>query len=124
MSPAQSIVVIIASLIIIIIVVLMIVVNRRQLREILELDDQISEIEKMHLETDIINLDKMDLAGESLTTLTTWRKNYTQAATEKIPAAQTFLEQAADQNAHYHLFKAHKNIKQAQEIMTQTYDDA
>ena len=49
MSPAQSIVVIIASLIIIIIVVLMIVVNRRQLREILELDDQISEIEKMHL---------------------------------------------------------------------------
>ena len=124
MSPAQSIVVIIASLIIIIIVVLMIVVNRRQLREILELDDQISEIEKMHLETDIINLDKMDLAGESLTTLTTWRKNYKQAATEKIPAAQTFLEQAADQNAHYHLFKAHKNIKQAQEIMTQTYDDA
>ena len=124
MSPAQSIVVIIASLIIIIIVVLMIVVNRRQLREILELDDQISEIEKMHLETDIINLDKMDLAGESLTTLTTWRENYKQAATEKIPAAQTFLEQAADQNAHYHLFKAHKNIKQAQEIMTQTYDDA
>ena len=124
MSSTQSIVVIIAILIIIIIIALMIIVNRRQLRQILELDDLITKIAKMHLETDIINLDKMDLAGESLTTLTTWRKSYEQASTKKIPAAQSFLEQAADQNAHYQIFKAHKNIKQAQEIMGSTYKDA
>ncbi|KJY58519.1 Septation ring formation regulator EzrA [Lactobacillus kimbladii] len=124
MSSTQSIVVIIAILIIIIIIALMIIVNRRQLRQILELDDLITKIDKMHLETDIINLDKMDLAGESLTTLTTWRKSYEQAATKKIPAVQNFLEQAADQNSHYQLFTAHKNIKQAQKIMDSTYKDA
>ena len=102
----------------------MIIVNRCQLRQILELDDLITKIDKMHLETDIINLDKMDLAGESLTTLTTWRKSYEQAVTKKIPAVQNFLEQAADQNSYYQLFTAHKNIKQAQKIMGSTYKDA
>lgn len=102
----------------------MLIINRRQLRQILELDDLITKIDKMHLETDIVNLDKMDLAGESLTTLTTWRKNYEQALAKKIPAAQNFLEQAAEQNTHYHLFKAHKSIKQAREIMDPTYKDA
>ena len=124
MSPTQSIVVIIAILIIIIIIAAMLIINRRQLRQILELDDLITKIDKMHLETDIVNLDKMDLAGESLTTLTTWRKNYEQALAKKIPAAQNFLEQAAEQNTHYHLFKAHKSIKQAREIMDPTYKDA
>lgn len=102
----------------------MLIINRRQLREIIELDDLITKIAKMHLDADIVELDKMDLAGESLTTLTTWRKSYEQATTKKIPMVQTLLEQAAEQNVHYQLFKAHKNIKQAQEIMKPTYDDA
>ncbi|RMC25086.1 MULTISPECIES: septation ring formation regulator EzrA [unclassified Lactobacillus] len=124
MSPTQSIVVIIAILIIIVIIAFMLIVNRRQLHEIIELDELINRIAEMHLETDIINLDKMDLAGESLTTLTTWRKNYQQAANNKIPHVQKLVEQSAEQNAHYHLIKAHKQIKQAQEIMQPTYDDA
>ena len=102
----------------------MLIVNRRQLHEIIELDELINRIAEMHLETDIINLNKMDLAGESLTTLTTWRKNYQQAANNKIPHVQKLVEQSAEQNAHYHLIKAHKQIKQAQEIMQSTYDDA
>lgn len=124
MSSTQSIIVIIAIVIIILIVAFMLIINRRQLREIIELDELISKIEEMHLEADIVKLDKMDLAGESLTSLTTWRKNYEQATTKKIPEVNNLLEQAADENAHYQLFRARKNIKQAQEIMQPTYDDA
>ena len=102
----------------------MLIVNRKQLREIIELDDLITKIEKMNLDADIIKLDKMDLAGESLTTLTTWRKNYDQTTTKKIPEVQDLIEKAAEQNAHYQLFKAKKNINQAQEIMRPTFDDA
>ncbi|BDR60380.1 septation ring formation regulator EzrA [Lactobacillus xylocopicola] len=124
MSSTQSIIVIIAILIIIFVVALMLVVNRRQLREILELDNMISKIEQMDLAADIVKLDKMDLAGESLTTLTTWRKSYQQASSKKIPQVQELLEQAAEQNAHYQLLKAHKTIKAAQEVMRPTYSDA
>ena len=124
MTSTQSIIVIIAILIIILIVAFMLIINRRQLREIIELDDMITKIDKMDLGNDIAKLDKIDLAGESLTTLTTWRKNYEQATSKKIPEVQELLEQAAEQNAHYQLFKANKNIKQAQEIMKPTYDDA
>lgn len=102
----------------------MLIVNRKQLREIIELDDLITKIEKMNLDADIIKLDKMDLAGESLTTLTTWRKNYDQTTTKKIPEVQDLIEKAAEENAHYQLFKARKNINQAQEIMRPTFDDA
>jgi septation ring formation regulator len=124
MSPTQSIVVVTTILIIIVVIAFMLIVNRRQLHEIIALDELINKIDKMHLEKDIINLDKMDLAGESLTTLTTWRKNYQQATTKKIPQVQKLLEDSAEQNAHYHLINAHKQIKQAQEIMLPTYDDA
>lgn len=102
----------------------MLIVNRKQLREIIELDDLITKIEKMNLDADIIKLDKMDLAGESLTTLTTWRKNYDQTTSKKIPEVQDLIEKAAEENAHYQLFKARKNINQAQEIMRPTFDDA
>lgn len=102
----------------------MLIVNRKQLREIIELDDLITKIEKMNLDADIIKLGKMDLAGESLTTLTTWRKNYDQTTTKKIPEVQDLIEKAAEENAHYQLFKARKNINQAQEIMRPTFDDA
>ncbi|WEV71503.1 septation ring formation regulator EzrA [Lactobacillus sp. ESL0785] len=124
MSSTQSLIVVIAILVIIIIIAFMLIINRRQLHEVIELDELITKIEKMHLEQDIDRLDRMDLAGESLTTLTTWRKCYQEATSKKIPQAQNLLEQAADQNIHYHLYKAHKNIKQAQEIMKPTYDDA
>lgn len=124
MSSTQSIIVIIAILIIILIIAFMLIVNRKQLHEIIELDDLITKIEKMNLGTDIVKLDKMDLAGESLTTLTTWRKNYDQTTTKKIPEVQDLLEKAAEQNAHYQLFKAKKNINQAQEIMRPTFADA
>lgn len=124
MSPTQSLIVVIAVMLILIAVAFMLYVNRRQLRAILELDDLITKIEKMHLKQDIDRLNKMDLAGESLTTLTTWRKSYEEATSKKIPQVQKLLEQAADENVHYRLFKSHQNIKQAQEIMKQTFDDA
>ncbi len=93
MTSTQSIIVIIAILIIILIVAFMLIINRRQLREIIELDDMITKIDKMDLGNDIAKLDKIDLAGESLTTLTTWRKNYEQATSKKIPEVQELLEQ-------------------------------
>ena len=124
MSPTQSIIVIIAIIVIFLIVALMLMINRRQLREITELDDLIAEIEQMNLQDDIVKLDRMDLAGESLTTLTTWRKSYDQAATKKIPEAEKLIEEAANDNIHYRLFKAKKKIKLAQEIMEPTYEDA
>ena len=43
----------------------------------------------MHLEEDITRLDKMDLAGESLTTLNTWRKSYNETSTQKIASRAT-----------------------------------
>lgn len=124
MSSTQSIVVIITILIIIIVIAFMLIMNRRQLHEIIGLDDLIAKIDRMNLDADIVNLDKMDLAGESLTTFNTWRKSYEQTANKRIPQVQELLDQAAGQNTSYHLIRAHKNIKQAQAIMQSTFEDA
>lgn len=123
MSSVQTLIVIAIIILLILLLAFMLGLNRRQMNEIEQLEHQISQIEKMHLETAISRLDKMDLAGESLTTLNTWRKCYRQAATQKIPEMQHLLEDAADQNTSYRLFQARKNIKQAQEIMTTTLED-
>lgn len=66
----------------------------------------------------------MDLAGESLTTLNTWRKSYQEAMTQKIPEVQHLIDEAAEKNTSYHIFKARKNIKKAQEIIKPTLEDA
>lgn len=124
MSSIQTLIVIAIVILIIVIVALILFQNRRQLREIEAIDKAIDKIEKMHLERDIERLDKMDLAGESLTTLNTWKKSYQEAATSKLPEVQHLLELAAEQNTSYHLFKARKNIKNAQEIIKPTLDDA
>lgn len=102
----------------------MLLVNRKQMREIEVIDASVNEILKMHLENDIERLDKMDLAGESLTTLNTWRKSYKEASTKKLPRVQKLVEEAANENTTYKLFKARKNIKEAQEIIKPTLEDA
>lgn len=124
MSSVQTLIVIAIIILIILIVAFMLIANRRQLNEIEAIDKAMDKIEAMHLERDIQRLDKMDLAGESLTTLNTWRKSYREATTKKIPEVQHLAEEAADQNTSYHLFKARKNIKQAQEIISSTLEDA
>lgn len=124
MSSVQTIIVIAIIILIILIIAFMLITNRRQLREIEAIDDAMDKIEKMHLEQDIARLDKMDLAGESLTTLNTWRKSYQEAMTKKIPEVQHLIEEAADKNTSYHIFKARKNIKKAQEIIKPTLEDA
>lgn len=80
MSSIQAIIIIAVVILIIVVVAAMLLINRKQLKEIEAIDAAVTEIEKMHLEDDITRLDKMDLAGESLTTLNTWRKSYTEAA--------------------------------------------
>lgn len=124
MSSVETLIVIAIIILIILIVAFMIIVNRKQLNEIEAIDSAMDKIEKMHLESAIERLDKMDLAGESLTTLNTWRKSYQEASTQKIPEVQHLIEEAADQNSSYHIFKARKNIKKAQEIMKPTLEDA
>lgn len=84
MSSVQTIIVIAIIILIILIIAFMLITNRRQLREIEAIDEAMDKIEKMHLEQDIARLDKMDLAGESLTTLNTWRKSYQEAMTKKF----------------------------------------
>ena len=123
MSSTQTLIIIAITIVIILIVAWILFQNRRQLREIEEIDKAMDKIEKMHLERDIKRLDKMDLAGESLTTLNAWHKCYQEATTAKLPEVQHLLELAAEQNTSYHLFKARKNIKKAQEIIKPTFED-
>lgn len=124
MSSIQTIIIIAVVILIIVVIALMLWVNRRQLRAIEVIDAAVNEIEKMHLEEDITRLDKMDLAGESLTTLNTWRKSYNETSTKKLPRVQQLVEEAAQENTTYKLFKARKNIKKAQEIIKPTLEDA
>ena len=124
MSSIETLIVIAVIIVVILVVAFMLITNRRQLKEIEAIDKLVNKIEKMHLERDIDRLDKMDLAGESLTTLNTWRKSYQEASTAKIPEVQHLVEEAADQNSNYHLFKARKKIKQAREIIKPTFEDA
>lgn len=124
MSSIQTLIIIALIILIIVIIGAMILLNHRQLHEIEAIDDAMDKIENMHLERDIERLDKMDLAGESLTTLNTWRKSYQEASTAKLPEVQHLIEIAADQNTSYRLFKARKNIRQAQEIIAPTLEDA
>jgi len=124
MSSIETLIVIAVIIVVILVVAFMLITNRRQLKEIEAIDKLVNKIEKMHLERDIDRLYKMDLAGESLTTLNTWRKSYQEASTAKIPEVKHLVEEAADQNSNYHLFKARKNIKQAREIIKPTFEDA
>ena len=124
MSSIQAIIIIAVAILIIIIIASMLLVNRKQMHEIEIMDTAVNEIKKMDLENDIERLDKMDLAGESLTTLNTWRKSYEEAAAEKIPRVQQLIVESANENITYRLFKARKNIKEAQEIINPTLEDA
>lgn len=124
MSSVETLIIISVIILIIVVVSFMLIMNRKQLHQIEVMDSIIAKIEKMHLDQDIDRLDKMDLAGESLNTLNTWRKSYQENSTSKLPEVRHLVEEAADQNASYRLFKARKNIKQAREILKQSYEDA
>ncbi|NRO80031.1 Septation ring formation regulator EzrA [Lactobacillus helveticus] len=124
MSSIQTIIIVAVVILIIVVVASMLLINRKQLREVEVIDAALNEIEEMHLEEDIKRLNKMDLAGESLTTLNTWRKNYKEASTKKLPRVQKLVEEAANENATYKLFKVRKKIKEAQQIIKPALEDA
>lgn len=124
MSSIQTIIIVAVVILIIVVVALMLLINRKQLREVEVIDASLNEIEDMHLEDDIKRLNKMDLAGESLTTLNTWRKSYKEASTKKLPRVKKLVEEAANENATYKLFKARKKIKEAQQIIKPALEDA
>lgn len=124
MSSIQTINIVAVVILIIVVVASMLLINRKQLREVEVIDAALNEIEEMHLEEDIKRLNKMDLAGESLTTLNTWRKSYKEASTKKLPRVQKLVEEAANENATYKLFKARKKIKEAQQIIKPALEDA
>ncbi|WP_338934698.1 septation ring formation regulator EzrA [Lactobacillus helveticus] len=124
MSSIQTIIIVAVVILIIVVVASMLLINRKQLREVEVIDAALNEIEEMHLEEDIKRLNKMDLAGESLTTLNTWRKSYKEASTKKLPRVQKLVEEAANENAMYKLFKARKKIKEAQQIIKPALEDA
>lgn len=124
MSSIQTIIIVAVVILIIVVVASMLLINRKQLREVEVIDAALNEIEEMHLEEDIKRLNKMDLAGESLTTLNTWRKSYKEASTKKLPRVQKLVEEGANENATYKLFKARKKIKEAQQIIKPALEDA
>lgn len=124
MSSIQTIIIVAVVILIIVVVASMLLINRKQLREVEVIDAALNEIEEMHLEEDIKRLNKMDLAGESLTTLNTWRKSYKEASTKKLPRVQKLVEEAANENATYKLFKARKKIKESQQIIKPALEDA
>lgn len=124
MSSIQTIIIVAVVILIIVVVASMLLINRKQLREVEVIDAALNEIEEMHLEEDIKRLNKMDLAGESLTTLNTWRKSYKEASTKKLPRVQKLVEEAANENATYKLFKSRKKIKEAQQIIKPALEDA
>lgn len=124
MSSIQTIIIVAVVILIIVVVASMLLINRKQLRQVEVIDAALNEIEEMHLEEDIKRLNKMDLAGESLTTLNTWRKSYKEASTKKLPRVQKLVEEAANENATYKLFKARKKIKEAQQIIKPALEDA
>ena len=124
MSSIQTIIIVAVEILIIVVVALMLLINHKQLREVEVIDAALNEIEEMHLEDDIKRLNKMDLAGESLTTLNTWRKSYKEASTKKLPRVKKLVEEAANENATYKLFKARKKIKEAQQIIKPALEDA
>ena len=76
MSSTQSLLIITIIIAIIVAIAAMLLVNRRHLREIEELDNDLGNMEDLHLERAIGKLNQMELAGESLATLNTWKKSY------------------------------------------------
>lgn len=122
MSSTQSLLLITLIITIIVVVMAMLLINRRQLRDIEELDNELGNMEDLHLERAIGKLDQMELAGESLATLNTWKKSYQKAA-ELFPEIQRLIEDGADENARYRLVKSHQSIKQARELVDSISED-
>ena len=124
MSSLQTLIVIAIVIIIFVLIALLLWMNRKQLKELDAIDQKIATIKGMQLDRDITRLDKMDLAGESLTTLNTWKKSFQDAVTNKIPQVEKLVTEAGKDNASYRLFKARKSIRQAQDIILPTFEDA
>lgn len=122
MSSTQSLLLITLIITIIVVVMAMLLINRRQLRDIEELDNELGNMEDLHLERAIGKLDQMELAGESLATLNTWKKSYQKAA-ELFPEIQRLIEDGADENDRYRLVKSHQSIKQARELVDSVSED-
>ncbi len=122
MSSTQSLLLITLIITILVVVMAMLLINRRQLRDIEELDNELGNMEDLHLERAIGKLDQMELAGESLATLNTWKKSYQKAA-ELFPEIQRLIEDGADENARYRLVKSHQSIKQARELVDSVSED-
>lgn len=122
MSSTQSLLLITLIITILVVVMAMLLINRRQLRDIEELDNELGNMEDMHLERAIGKLDQMELAGESLATLNTWKKSYQKAA-DLFPEIQRLIEDGADENARYRLVKSHQSIKQARELVDSVSED-
>lgn len=122
MSSTQSLLLITLIITIIVVVMAMLLINRRQLRDIEELDNELGNMEDLHLERAIGKLDQMELAGESLATLNTWKKSYQKAA-ELFLEIQRLIEDGADENARYRLVKSHQSIKQARELVDSVSED-
>lgn len=116
MSSAQSIIIILIIVLIIALVAGAVIINKYFNHQIARIDQQSEQLNDITVKEDISRLEKMGLAGKSLATFEESKSQYQEVETKQIGELQHILEQAADANAKYNLFKARKLIKQAQDL--------
>ena len=122
MSSGESIFIIILILVIIAGVASAVIINKRFNHQIALLDRECDQLNDIEVKEDIKRLEKMDLAGKSLETFQENREAYQRVNTEKVGVLRHLLEEAAAANAKYSLIKAHKYIKEVQEIYAESKD--
>ncbi len=123
MSSTQSLLIIAFIVLIIVVMAVVIVMNKRYIHQIAQIDQQTDALKDIAVEDAISRLKKMELSGESLKTFTTWRDNYQQLIQETQPELKKILIQAANNNSRYALFKAGKQIRNAQRLLDQGEQD-
>ncbi|GFZ27085.1 septation ring formation regulator EzrA [Lactobacillus corticis] len=117
MSSTETLIVIAIVLLILVVLGLGLFINRKQLHEIEAIERVLDQIQGLDLEQDINRLDQMDLAGESLTTLNTWKKRYLEIERETMPKIRNFLSMAEAELPKYRLWTSNKYLKEAQLLL-------
>lgn len=120
MSSGESIFIIVLILVIIATAASVVIINKHFNQLIARLDKECDQLNDIEIKEDIKRLEKMELAGKSLETFQENREAYQKVNTEKIGILQHLLEEASVANAKYSLIKAHKYIKETQQLYAES----
>lgn len=124
MSSTQTLIVVALVVFILFVLGLGLFINRKQLREIATIQNTLTKINALQLGQDINRLDQMELAGESLTTLNTWKKQFKTMTQKLIPEITRRTDLASEQVAAYKLWGARKDLKEAQTLLVSVIESS